>query len=233
MRKLATMLRSRDDHARVKLLDAAYWIKGCSSLGRLRYAVILRIGTKKEGSPYCIMDLKEAAQAAAPRRPRVRMPADQAERVVKGARYLSPFLGKRMRPVKLLGKSVFVREPLPQDLKVEIEQLTREEAMKVAPIFGCRGWEGAQPPNRRLQLEYSGKRTFSATVQTPWTLRLGFGPASSSFSPITNALTLNIAGSMLWRSFERLNRPSSSPCLNPGACTRPGPCVVAACAAVP
>ena len=131
--KLATMLRSRDDDAPVKLLDAAYWMKGCSSLGRLRYAVILRIGSKKaKGSPYCIMDIKEAAQAAAPRAARVKMPADQAERVVEGARYLSPFLGKRMRAVKLSGKAVFVRELLPQDLKVEIEQLTREEAMKVA-----------------------------------------------------------------------------------------------------
>jgi uncharacterized protein (DUF2252 family) len=133
MCKLATMLRSRDDDARVKLMDAAYWIKGCSSLGRLRYAAILRIGSKKaKRFQYCIMDLKEAAQAAAPRAARVKMPADQAERVVEGARYLSPFLGKRMHAVKLLGKAVFVRELLPQDLKVEIERLTREEAMKVA-----------------------------------------------------------------------------------------------------
>jgi uncharacterized protein (DUF2252 family) len=133
MSKLATMLRSRDDDARVKLLDAAYWIKGCSSLGRLRYAVLLQIGSKKaKGSPYCIMDIKEAAQTAAPRAARVKMPADQAERVVEGARYLSPFLGKRMRAVKLSGKAAFVRELLPQDLKVEIEQLTRDEAMKVA-----------------------------------------------------------------------------------------------------
>jgi uncharacterized protein (DUF2252 family) len=115
MSKLATMLRSRDDDARVKLLDAAYWIKGCSSLGRLRYAVILQIGSKKaKGSPYCIMDIKEAAQTAAPRAARVKMPADQAERVVEGARYLSPFLGKRMRAVKLSGKAAFVRELLPR-----------------------------------------------------------------------------------------------------------------------
>jgi hypothetical protein len=32
MRKLATMRRSRDDAAEVELLDAAYWVKGCSSL---------------------------------------------------------------------------------------------------------------------------------------------------------------------------------------------------------
>ena len=133
MISLATMLRSRDGDARVKLLDAAYWIKGCSSLGRLRYAVLLQIGKKKsKDAQYCLMDIKEAAQAAAPRAASVKMPADQAERVVEGARYLSPFLGKRMRAAKLMGKSVFVRELLPQDLKVEIEQLTRDEAMKVA-----------------------------------------------------------------------------------------------------
>jgi uncharacterized protein (DUF2252 family) len=33
-RKLATCLGSRDDDAPVEVLDAAYWVKGCSSLGR-------------------------------------------------------------------------------------------------------------------------------------------------------------------------------------------------------
>jgi uncharacterized protein (DUF2252 family) len=60
------------------------------------------------------------------------MPSDQAERVVEGARHLSPFLGKRMRAVNLMRKSVFVRELAPQDLKIEIEQLTPDEAMNVA-----------------------------------------------------------------------------------------------------
>jgi uncharacterized protein (DUF2252 family) len=69
---------------------------------------------------------------AAPWVARLEMPADQAERVVEGARYLPPFLGKRMRAVKLSGKAAVVRELLPQDLEVEIEQLTREEVMKVA-----------------------------------------------------------------------------------------------------
>jgi len=36
MRRLATMLRCRDDDADVRVLDAGYWLKGCSSLGRLR-----------------------------------------------------------------------------------------------------------------------------------------------------------------------------------------------------
>ena len=38
LRHLATSLRSRDDDAPV---DAAYWMKGCSSLGLLRFAVLL------------------------------------------------------------------------------------------------------------------------------------------------------------------------------------------------
>ena len=42
------------------------------------------------------MDIKEAVQAAAPRYPRVRMPRDNAERVVEGARHLAPNLGQRM-----------------------------------------------------------------------------------------------------------------------------------------
>ena len=36
----------RDDDAKIKVLDAAYWMKGCSSLGRLRYAVLLGVGRK-------------------------------------------------------------------------------------------------------------------------------------------------------------------------------------------
>jgi uncharacterized protein (DUF2252 family) len=40
VRRLVTSLRSRDDDAPVEVLDAAYWRKGCSSLGNLRYAVL-------------------------------------------------------------------------------------------------------------------------------------------------------------------------------------------------
>jgi uncharacterized protein (DUF2252 family) len=133
LRELATSLRSRKDDASVKLLDAAYWMKGCSSLGRLRYAAILRIGGRKgKGSGFCMMDVKEAAPAAAPRSPGARIPANPAERVVEGARHLSPYLGTRMRASKLLDKPVFVRELLPQDLKIEIERLSPGEATKTA-----------------------------------------------------------------------------------------------------
>jgi len=53
VRQLATMLRSRKDDAPVEMLDAAYWKKGCSSLGKLRYCVLLGVGDKQ--SELCLM----------------------------------------------------------------------------------------------------------------------------------------------------------------------------------
>ncbi len=130
VRRLITSLRSRDDDASVEVIDAAYWVKGCSSLGRLRYAVLLEIGGK--GGELCLIDVKEAAQAVAPRYSKVKMPKDNGERVVTGAWHLSPALGERMLNARLDNRPVFLRELLPQDLKFEIERLTPEEATKVA-----------------------------------------------------------------------------------------------------
>jgi uncharacterized protein (DUF2252 family) len=134
LRGLATSLRSRKDAAAVRVLDAAYWRKGCSSLGRLRMAVLVAIEGGKSES-HCLMDVKEAIKAAAPHSASAAMPEDDAERVVTGARNLSPFLGGRMMNAELLGKSVFVRELLPQDLKLEIEALTQDEAMEIAAFL--------------------------------------------------------------------------------------------------
>lgn len=134
LRQLATSLRSRDDDAAVRVMDAAYWRKGCSSLGRLRLVVLVAVGRGK-AERHCLMDVKEATGAAAPHSRTARMPKDNAERVVAGARNLSPFLGSRMVAARLLGKAVFVRELLPQDLKLEIEQLAQNEAMSVAEFL--------------------------------------------------------------------------------------------------
>lgn len=134
LRHLATSLKSREDDAPVEVLDAAYWMKGCSSLGLLRFAVLLGIGSRK-GRDQALMDEKEAIVAAAPRYAGKKMPKDQAERVVEGAMHLSPHLGKRMVAGKIERHSVFVRELLPQDLKVEIEQLTVPDAMKAASFL--------------------------------------------------------------------------------------------------
>ena len=134
LRHLATSLKSRDDDASVEVTDAAYWMKGCSSLGLLRFAVLLTIGSGKKRD-LALMDVKEAVTAAAPRYPEQKMPKDQAERVVEGAMHLSPHLGKRMVAGKIEGKSVFIRELLPQDLKIELEQLSVPDAMKAGQDF--------------------------------------------------------------------------------------------------
>ncbi|MBA2587284.1 MAG: DUF2252 family protein [Alphaproteobacteria bacterium] len=133
VRKLVTGMRSRADDARIKVLDAAYWVKGCSSLGRLRYAVLLGIAKKRPSrGEICLVDIKEATTAAAPRSPDAQMPRDNAERVVTGARALAPNLGERMLAARLNDKPVVIRELLPQDLKLEIEQLTHSEAVNAA-----------------------------------------------------------------------------------------------------
>ena len=69
IRRLVTSLKGRDEEDRVEVLDAAYWVKGCSSLGRLRFSVLIGIGRKKKHreNGFCLIDVKEAVPAAAPR----------------------------------------------------------------------------------------------------------------------------------------------------------------------
>jgi uncharacterized protein (DUF2252 family) len=134
---IATALRKNADEENVAVIDAAYWVKGCSSLGRLRYAVLLDIdGGAIDGDDLCLIDIKEGAKAAAPRYAdqdsTKRMPRDNAERIVEGARHVTPWLGERMRSARLNDRSVVIRELLPQDMKLTVEQLTQEEAMKAA-----------------------------------------------------------------------------------------------------
>lgn len=130
---LATQIRDRPRNASVELLDVAYWKKGCSSLGKLRYAAMLDVGGRaRSGRDLCLIDIKEAVKAAAPRYRRADMPREYAQRVVTGARAMSPFLGERMTATRLGKSSVFVRELLPEDLKLEIEELTPGKAKRAA-----------------------------------------------------------------------------------------------------
>jgi uncharacterized protein (DUF2252 family) len=155
VRQLVTHLHSRDSDAAVEMIDAAYWVKGCSSLGRLRYAVLLRVG-KGRRTKMCLVDIKEATHAAAPRTPDTEdhaLPADSAERVVMGARALAPALGDRMIAAKFLGKPVVVRELMPQDLKLEIDRLSQSQACKAARylgnVVGVAHARQLDPPERR------------------------------------------------------------------------------------
>ena len=133
MQKLVTQLVHREDDATVELVDAKYWVKGCSSLGRLRYALLMRVSGGKE---LCLVDVKEALRAAAPRSATAEMPRDNALRVKEGAMHLAPNLGQRMMASRVQGKTVFVRELRPQDLKIDLERMESDDAMSVARYLG-------------------------------------------------------------------------------------------------
>ncbi|WP_269769740.1 DUF2252 family protein [Flavisphingomonas formosensis] len=120
-------------NGRIRVVDAAYWRKGCSSLGKLRYAVLL--GVAEKGAKHdrlALVDIKEAVPPVVPTAPTAVIPEDAAERVVTGARALSPNLGERMIPAHLLSRPVVLRELAPQDLKIEVEQFSRKQAVASA-----------------------------------------------------------------------------------------------------
>jgi uncharacterized protein (DUF2252 family) len=168
VRKLVTSLKSRPNDSSIEVLDAAYWMKGCSSLGRLRFAVLLKVDTgKKREDDFCLIDIKEATSAAAPRTAGTAMPKDPARRVVEGAKHLSPALGERMIASKLLNRSVVIRELMPQDLKLEIDQLSREEAVSSARYLA----EVVGKAHAR-QMEASARREFASSFNQRKAARL-------------------------------------------------------------
>jgi len=132
IRKATLDLFGHEPGGRLRVVDAAYWRKGCSSLGTLRYAVIVDVRDKGKPGDLALIDIKEAVRTVVPIAQGAAMPRDRAERVVTGARALSPNLGDRMIAARLLGTPVVLRELMPQDLKIEVEHLTHDEAAALA-----------------------------------------------------------------------------------------------------
>jgi uncharacterized protein (DUF2252 family) len=171
IRPTLASLKGRDKDASVALVDAAYWRKGCSSLGRLRYAALLRI-SEGDDSRICLIDIKEGVAAAAPRAKGAKMPKDNAERVVAGARALSPNLGQRLMAARLFGKSVVIRELMPQDLKIEIESLGITEALRLsrylASVVGRAHGRQMDPPDPSAWRAELKKRSTSSMDAPSW-----------------------------------------------------------------
>ena len=131
VKHLILSLNRRSEQSRVELVDAAYWVKGCSSLGKIRLAALVHVsGDRKD--KLSLVDIKEAVSSVAPSAHLEAMPASFADRVVAGARALSPNLGERMAAADFMDHPVVVRELLPEDLKLEIEQFSRQEAIGAA-----------------------------------------------------------------------------------------------------
>lgn len=125
-------LDRKDADRTVRMVDAAYWMKGCSSLGLLRFAAIVGLKGASARSDYALVDVKEAVDPIAPAAKRAAMPRDNAERVAAAAHALSPHLGERMIPVRMLDRSFFVRELAPQDMKLEVDKFSEGQAAKAA-----------------------------------------------------------------------------------------------------
>jgi uncharacterized protein (DUF2252 family) len=135
LRRLVTQLsgREEDPDADIEVVDAAYWVKGCSSLGLWRAAVLCSVGGNKKS--LCLLDLKQAVDPVTPHADDA-MPQNPAERVVIGARHLAPTLGERMVALEMHGRSLFARELMPQDLKLEIDALSALDARAVSFYLG-------------------------------------------------------------------------------------------------
>jgi uncharacterized protein (DUF2252 family) len=139
VRQLVANIEERDDNARIELVDAAFWVKGCSSLGLWRAAVLVDIvETKKrrERRTPSLLDFKQAVVASSPWAAGKDPDLAPAERVVAGARRLAPALGERMVATGLLDRSIYIRELLPQDLKVELDHLSVDDGRAVAYYLG-------------------------------------------------------------------------------------------------
>nr|WP_295660928.1 DUF2252 family protein [Polymorphobacter sp.] len=170
IRELIRSFGGRDEEVELSLLDAAYWKKGCSSLGKMRFAALIGISRQKHNDEYALIDLKEAVESVAPTTSGSDMPSDAAQRVVTGAKALSPNLGNRMAAATMLGAPVVVRELMPQDLKLEIDQFSRAEAAvaarylaHVVGIAHARQMDEATRREWRAELD----RRHSATLDAP------------------------------------------------------------------
>ena len=163
IRKLVALLEERDDRTQISFVDAAFWVKGCSSLGLWRAAALIELrDLSKKGkkrSSLALLDIKQAVAASAPWAPGVDSTMPPGLRVLEGARRLAPALGERMLAATLLGRSVFVRELLPQDLKVELDRIEADEARAVAYYLGK-----VVGRAHRRQLDRDATRTWAAEM---------------------------------------------------------------------
>lgn len=167
---LVTLPEHRDDDADIRVADAAFWVKGCSSLGLWRCAALVEILGAKGRKGFCLLDIKQAISPLAPRADGSTLPTHFGERVVQGARALSPVLGERMVSGTIAGRAVFVRELLPQDLKIELEMLDESEARAtaraLARLVGTAHVRQMDAPHRKAWVK-SLKAATSKSIHAP------------------------------------------------------------------
>ena len=203
---LPTLLRSRDDATGFDVVDSAYWMKGCSSLGLLRFGVLLQ--SQEDAADLCLIDIKEAVAAAAPRYKRAKMPRDNAQRIVEGARHLSPHLGERMAAGRLMDRSFGVR---PRTSAAGFEAGDR------AVVAGGRRHGSTVPCGGSRKSAWTADGCADAEIQ-------GEQPAKQSFEIIGCTLVALVErGCIDSKPRKRVSRALSKICAGkPGVAARPG-----------
>ncbi len=136
IRALITRLEGHKAERPFKLVDAAFWVKGCSSLGLWRVAALVEFQMSKKERSLALLDIKQAVDAYAPWAIDANPGLAPGIRVLNGAKHLAPALGSRMLAGQILDRSVFIRELLPQDLKLELDHVEPAEARKLAYYLG-------------------------------------------------------------------------------------------------
>ncbi len=165
VRKLVAQLAGRQDDARIKFIDAAFWVKGCSSLGLWRAAVLVQVKDRpkkwKRRRSLALLDIKQAIDPIAPWSGAAPANLSNGERVMRGAIALAPALGNRMTAARILDRSVFIRELLPQDLKVELDHISAEQGRAVAFYLGM-----VLGDAHGRQLDAAGRKAWRETMAT-------------------------------------------------------------------
>ena len=149
VKSLILAISKRSAKAKVELLDSAYWMKGCSSLGKLRYAALVHVSGERRDK-LSLIDIKEAVPCP-PRRPPIQPPCRPLFRRAGGGgcpRHVAPTSATAWRRRTLSGpaRSV-VRELMPEYLKLEIEQFSRREALGAARYLAFVIGRDARPPD--------------------------------------------------------------------------------------
>ena len=84
-----------------------------------------------------MLDIKEALPGVAPRAAAWPTPRDNADRIIAGARILCPRFGERMIGASVLGKSLIVRELMPEEKKAKLAGLEEGELRSVGAFLGA------------------------------------------------------------------------------------------------
>ena len=133
VRDLITSLKDRDKNDEVEVVDAAYWMKGCSSLGRLRFAVLLGVGKKKKRVKAFVWSISRRPFRQEHRTPLKRLCRETMRSGSSRARgNCRPSLDSACWRDIFRGSLPFFVNCSPQDLKLEMDQLTRAEAIDAA-----------------------------------------------------------------------------------------------------